>query len=78
MSRAGAKPRNKESDGEITVEKNQGKSWTPEELQAVRTLYIQRVPVAEIARQMGRSYMAIVSRLQRLGLMDRESLLRAA
>lgn len=49
---------------------NTGKNWTPEELQGVRSLYTQRVPVAEIARQMGRSYMAIVSRLQRLELMD--------
>jgi Mn-dependent DtxR family transcriptional regulator len=53
------------------MENNTGKTWTAEELQSVRMLYTQNVPVVEIAQRLGRSYMAIVSRLQRLGLMDR-------
>jgi hypothetical protein len=52
------------------MENRTGKTWATEELRAVRDSYIALVPVEQIAAQQGRSYMAIVSRLQRLGLMD--------
>jgi uncharacterized membrane protein YebE (DUF533 family) len=47
-----------------------GQPWTVEELETVCAAYVAHRPVPEIAKQMGRSYMAIVSRLRRLGLMD--------
>jgi hypothetical protein len=53
----------------MTIENRTGKNWTVEELEAVSAEYIAHVPVAEIAKHHGRSYMAIVTRLQRLGLM---------
>lgn len=52
------------------MENRNGQSWTVEELEQVRTAYIAHVPVPDIAKKMGRSYMAIVSRLRRMGLMD--------
>jgi hypothetical protein len=52
------------------MENRTGKCWTAEELEAVRTAYIANTPVEQIAKEQRRSYMAIVSRLQRLGLMD--------
>lgn len=52
------------------MENKTGKSRTKEELDAVRAAYADYVPVKEIAVQQQRSYMAIVSCLQRLGLMD--------
>ena len=52
------------------MEDRKGQSWTVEELEAVSAAYVAHTPVPEIAKKMGRSYMAIVSRLRRMGLMD--------
>jgi hypothetical protein len=52
------------------MENRTGQPWTVEELEAVSTAYAAHVLVKEIAEQQGRSFMAIVSRLRRLGLMD--------
>ncbi len=53
----------------MTIENRVGKNWTVDELESVSAEYIASMPVIEIAKQHGRSYMAIVTRLQRLGLM---------
>jgi hypothetical protein len=63
-------PRIVPGEGDRVMENRTGKCWTAEELEAVRTAYIANTPVEQIAKEQRRSYMAIVSRLQRLGLMD--------
>lgn len=47
-----------------------GHNWTIEELEAVSRAYAAHTPVPEIAKSQGRTYMAIISRLRRMGLMD--------
>ena len=60
----------KNCEGGAVMGNNQGKQWTVEELETVCAAYLSHTPVPDIAKKMGRSYMAIVSRLRRTGLMD--------
>ncbi len=47
-----------------------GAPWSAEEIHKLKYMFVHRKATEDIAKELGRSYMAIVTRLRKIGLMD--------